>query len=102
MLAATTSPWYLPTCVSGQSPVTPPIAAQLAAVVELEDVVVAVAARRRGVGRQHDLDAVAAQHLAEGVAEGRRLAREQMPGPVDDRHLSAQAAHRLGHLDADR
>ena len=147
MLAATTSPWYLPTWVSGQMPVTSPIAhrplaraqvrvdrdsaarvgldadglqpdpvdprapagrdeqpvaAQLAAVVELEDVVVAVTPRRARVHAEHELDAVAAQHLAERLAERRGLAGEHVLAAVDERDLAAEAAHGLRHLDADR
>ena len=146
MFAATTSPWYLPTCVSGQMPVTSPIAhrrsparrcastgiavavgfdadgleadpvdarapaggdeqavaAQLAAVVELEDVVVAVAPRGGRVHAERELDAVAAQDLGERLAERRRLAREQVLGALDERDLAAEAANGLRHLDADR
>ena len=51
-----------------------PVAAQLAAVVELEDVVVALAPRGGRVRRQDQLDALATQDLAERLAERRRLA----------------------------
>ena len=129
MLAATTSPWYLPTWVSGQMPVTSPIAhrrsparrcastgmpcgvgldadglqadaldarapaggdeqavaAQLAAVVELEDVLVAVAPRAGRVRAEDELDAVAAQDLAERLAQRRGLAREHVLGALDER-----------------
>ena len=146
MFAATTSPWYLPTWVSGQMPVTSPIAhrrsparrcastgipwrvgldadglqadpvdarapaggdeqavaAQLAAVVELEDVVLAVAPRGGRVHAEGELDAVAAQDLAERLAERRGLAGEHVLGALDERHLAAEAAHGLRHLDADR
>ena len=146
MLAATTSPWYLPTWVSGQMPLTSPIAqspspprswastgtpwasgsmptvsspmpshprppacrdeqavaAQLAAVVELEDVLVAVAARCARVRAEDELDVVAAKNLAERLAQRRRLAREDVLGHVDDHRLAPEAANGLGHLDPDR
>ena len=146
MFAATTSPWYLPTWVSGQRPVTSPIAhsvlrraqvrvdrdavgvgldadgleaepvdprspaggdeqpvaAQLAPVVELEDVVVAVAPRGGHARGQRELDAVAAQDLAERLAERRGLPGEHVLGPVDHDHLAAEPAHGLRHLDPDR
>ena len=127
MFEATTSPSYLPTWVSGQAPLTSPIAqrrvghpevvvdldpvrvgldadrlqadvldpraaaggdedavaAQLAAVVEVEHVVVAVAARGGHFGAEHQLDPFAAQFLAERFAERRRFAGEQVRGAVD-------------------
>src|SRR3954453_2352779 len=52
MLAATTRPWYLPTWVSGESPVTSPIA-------------------HTRVGADDQLHAVTAQDLAERGAERR-------------------------------
>ena len=78
------------------------VAAQLAAVVELEDVVVAVAPRAGRVRAEDELDAVAAQDLAERLAQRRGLAGEQVLGALDERHLAAEAADGLGHLDADR
>ena len=146
MFAATTSPWYLPTWVSCQMPLTSPIAhrrsparqpgvdrdpvavgldadrlqadpvdarapaggdeqtvaPQLAAVVELEDVVVALAPRGGRVHSERELDAVAAQHLAERLAQRRRLARKHVLASLDEHHLAAEAAHGLRHLDADR
>ena len=146
MFAATTRPWYLPTWVSCQMPVTSPIAhsrsparrcastgtpwgsgldadrlqadpldarapaggdeqpvaAQLAAVVELEHVVVAVAPRGGRLHAECELDPVAAQHLAERLAERRGLAREHVRGALDERDLAAEAAHGLRQLDADR
>ena len=51
-----------------------PVAAQLAAVVEREDVVLAVSPRRGRVHAEHELDALAAQDLAERLAQRRRLA----------------------------
>jgi len=54
------------------------------------------------VHAEDKLDAVAAQHLAERLAQRRGLAGEHVPGALDQRHLAAQAAHGLRHLDADR
>ena len=79
-----------------------PVAAQLAPVVELEDVVLAVAPRGGRVRGQHELDALAAQNLAERLAQRRRLAGEHVLGHVDDHRLAAEPAHGLRHLDADR
>ena len=147
MFAATTSPWYLPTWVSGQMPDDvadrpellarragarrpgrrgrparrrrsrgrsrdprapaggdeQPVAAQLAPVVELED----VARRRRAGQRSRSRTSTSsmpspAQHLAERLAERRRLAAEHVLGHVDDRRLAAEPADRLRHLDPDR
>ena len=78
------------------------VAAQLAAVVELEDVVLAVAPRGGRVHAEDELDAVAAQDLAERLAQRRGLAGEHVLGALDERHLAAEAAHGLRHLDADR
>ena len=50
---------------------------------------------------EDELDAVAAQDLAERLTERRRLAVEHVVGAVDERHLAAEAAHRLRHLHAD-
>ncbi len=74
------------------------LAAELAAVVECEDVVGAVAPRGRRVDAQDELDAVAAQDLAESVAERRGLAGEHVRGALDERDLAAEAAHGLRHL----
>ena len=79
-----------------------PVAAQFAAVVELEDVVLSVAPRGRRARAEHELDAVAAQDLAERLAQRRGLAREDVLGALDERHLAAEPAHGLRHLDADR
>ena len=49
-----------------------------------------------------ELDAVAAQDLAERLAERRGSRGEQVLGALDERHLAAEAAHGLRHLDADR
>ena len=78
-----------------------PVAAQLAAVVELEHVVVAVAARGGDVRAEDELDAVAAQDVAERLAERRGLAREDVRAALDQRDLAAEAADGLGQLDAD-
>src|SRR3954462_8600625 len=157
MLAATTSPSYSPTCVSGQTPVTSPIAqrrsparrrastsmprgstsiptvsspmpsppgrralqpdaldaraaarrdedavaAQLGAVLEREDVVVAVAARRARVDAEVQLDPVAAQCLSERLAARLRLGGQHPRGALDQRHLAAEAADDLGQLHPD-
>ncbi|HET6774236.1 MAG TPA: hypothetical protein VFH36_13050 [Acidimicrobiales bacterium] len=78
------------------------VASQLAAVRELQDVVLALAPGRRGVHAQDELDAVAAQGLAERFAQRRGLAGEHVVGAVRDGDLAAEAAHGLRHLDADR
>ena len=78
------------------------VAAQLAAVLELEDVVLAVTARGARARAEDELDAVAPQDLAERLAERRRLACEHVLGALDERNLAAEPAHGLGHLDADR
>src|SRR5215211_7040962 len=77
------------------------VAAQLAAVAELEDVVLAGAARGGHVRAEDELDAVAAQHLAERLAQRRGLAREHALGAVDEHRLAAEATHGLRQLDAD-
>ncbi len=51
---------------------------------------------------EHQLDAVGAQGLAQRLAEGRRLARENVVGTLHERHLGAHAAHGLRHLHAHR
>ena len=51
---------------------------------------------------ERKLDAVAPQDLAERLAERRGLARQHVLGALDERHLAAEAAHGLRHLDADR
>ena len=79
-----------------------PLAAQLMAVVQDQDVVVAVAPRG---GRRHaekQLDTVPAQFLAECLAQRRGLAGQHVPRSLGQGHLAAQAAHGLGHLGADR
>jgi len=47
------------------------------------------------------LHAVGLERLGERLAERGRLAGQQMPRPLDQRHLPAEAGHRLGHLHAD-
>ena len=58
------------------------VAAQLAPVVERQDVVVAFAPRGGRLDAEDDLDAVAAQRVGERLAERRGLAGEQVLGPV--------------------
>ena len=79
-----------------------PVAAQLAAVVEDQHVVVAVAPGRDRLHAEDQLDAVPSQLLAEGVAERRGLAGQHVLGPLDQGHVAAEPAHDLGHLGADR
>src|SRR3954463_13785544 len=78
------------------------IAAQLAAVVEREDVVVAIAARLGRVDAQVELDPVAAQRPREGLAERGRLGGQPPLRALEQRHLAAEAAHDLGELHAYR
>src|SRR5205823_3665890 len=77
------------------------LAAQLAPVVELQDIVGAVAPGAGRVRAQDQLDAVATQDLAERFAQRRGLAGEQVLGALDDHDLAAEAAHGLRHLHAD-
>ena len=79
-----------------------PLAAQLAAVVEREHVVLAVASRARRVRAEDELDAVAAQDLAERLAQRGGLAREHVSAALDEHDLAAEPAYGLRHLDADR
>jgi hypothetical protein len=60
------------------------VATEHAPVLELEDVVIAVASRRAHTHAEQDLHAVAPQRLAERLPQGRRLAREHALGPVDE------------------
>src|SRR4051794_21564480 len=116
MLAATTSPWYLPTWVSGQSPVTSPIAQRFSATrrwastgtprgsdstptVEHHDVVLAVAPGRGHADVQSELDPLTTQDLAQLLTERSRIAGEHMLGPIDDDDLAAESSYYLGHLD---
>ena len=147
MFAATTSPWYLPTWVSGQMPVTSPIAhsrsparrcastgmpagvgldadrlqadpldprppaggdqqavaAQLAAVVELQHVVLAVAprgGRLRHRARARRPSRRSTSPSASPSGAGSR--GSTWSAALDQRDLAAEPAHRLRHLDADR
>ena len=77
------------------------VTVQLATVVEREDVLLAVATRGGRSHAERELDAVATQHLAERLAQRLGLAGQHVAGAPDERHLTAQTAHRLGHLDAD-
>ena len=78
------------------------VAAQFAAVVEDQHVVLSVAPRSGRVHAKQQLDAIGAQHLAERFAQRRGLTREHMGGPLGEGHLAAEAPHGLGHLRADR
>ena len=78
------------------------VTAQLATVVEGEDVVRPVSACRGGVCPDDQVDAVAAQHLAESLAQRRRQPGEHMSGALDEYDLRTQSTHRLGQLDAHR
>src|SRR5829696_8728088 len=78
------------------------VTAHLPAVDELQDVVLAVASGGGCVRADDELDAVAAQDLAERLAQRHVLAREHVPGALEQHHLAAKAAHGLRHLDADR
>ena len=78
------------------------VAAQFAAVLELQDVVLPIAPRRARVYSEDELDAIVAHRLGEGLAQRRRLAWKQVLGTLHERHLAAEATHGLGHFDADR
>jgi hypothetical protein len=78
------------------------VAAQLLSVIEHEHVVVAVAPRGRGGRVDVDIDPVAAQHLAEGIAEWRRFMGQHVRAGLDEGDLAAESTHRLRHLDTDR
>jgi len=78
------------------------VAAQLAAILELEDVVLTLAPRRGGVDAKEQLDAVATQDFGHGFPQRCGLAGEDVLAALDERHHAAEAAHGLGHLDADR
>ena len=66
------------------------------------DVLVAVAPRVGRVGAEDELDPVAAQDLAERLAQRRGLAREHVPAALDQHDLAAEAPDGLRHLHADR
>ena len=78
------------------------VAAQLAAVVERQYVVLAIAPRGGRLDPEEELNAVAAQDLAECLAQRRGLPGQDVRGPLDQGYLPAQAPHGLGHLGADR
>jgi hypothetical protein len=77
------------------------VATQLAAVVEHQNVVLAVAPRGGRVHAEDQFGAVAAQDLAERLAQRRRLADEHVPAALDQGHLAAETTHGLRHLGAD-
>ena len=79
-----------------------PVAAQLAAVVQDQHVVLAVAPGGGRLRAEGELDPVPAQHLAERLAQRRRLAGQHPVAAGDERDLAAEPADRLRHLDADR
>src|SRR5580704_8059863 len=89
-------------------PRTPPggdeqtITAQLAPVVDLEHEVLTVTARGDRVRREHQLDPVAEQNLAERLTERCRLAGEHVLGHVDHHSLAAEPTNGLRHLHTDR
>src|SRR6202521_5364749 len=98
MLAATMSPWYSPMCVSGQRPLTSPIAdslesdvvhprtssrcyeqpiaPEITTIVELEDIVLAVAPCAGCLHAESQFDADATQRFAERLPQRRRFAGE--------------------------
>src|SRR5215472_4761137 len=103
MFAATTSPSYSPTWVSGQMPVTSPIAQSrsparmysstripwgLASTPTVSRPIPAT--RGGGVHPEHQLDSIPAQGLAERLAQRRGLARNHPVGALDKRHLAAE------------
>src|ERR1700744_4258376 len=71
---------------------------QLAPVVELEHVVLAIASCCGRVCRENELDVLATQGLAERLAERCRLAPKHMLCHVDDDRLTAEPANSLRHL----
>ena len=75
---------------------------QLAAVRELQDVLVAVAPRGAGVLSELQFDAVPAQGLAEPVAQRGGLARHHTVGALDDHRLAAEPVYDLRELGAGR
>jgi hypothetical protein len=79
-----------------------PVTAQLAAVVEHQNEVVTIASRGPGVHSEVELDAVAPQHVAERHAQRFGLACQHVRRTLDDRDMSAEAAHRLSHFGTDR
>ena len=79
-----------------------PVAPQLRAAVELQDVLVAVAPRGGRVLPEDQLDPVPAQGLAERLAQRRGLAGKHPVGALDDHRLAAETPHDLRELDAGR
>ena len=77
-----------------------PVAAQLRIAVEPQDVLVALAPRGAGVHPEHQLYSVAAQGLAERLAQPRRLAGKDSVGALDEHGLAAEPSHDLGKLHA--
>jgi hypothetical protein len=78
------------------------VAAQLAAVAELQYIVLRFAPRGGRLDAAQHLDTVVVERVGERVAERSRLAAEQVLAAVDKRHLAAEAMDGLRHLDADR
>ena len=78
------------------------ITAQLPSILQPQDEVLPVARCRGRLHTEHQLDPVPTQRLTQPLAERRRLPREHALGAFDERHLSTQAARRLGELDAGR
>ena len=77
------------------------VAAQLAAVTQLQDVVLAVAPRGAHARAEDQLDPVAAQDLAERLAQRLRLAGQHTLGTLDQHHLAAETADGLRQLHPD-
>jgi hypothetical protein len=78
------------------------VAAQLAAIVEGEDVVRTVTSRGGRVHAQQQLDSVVAEHLAKRLAQRRGLAGKYVSSGLDEADLATETAHCLRHLGADR
>ena len=79
------------------------VAPQLVAVVELQDEVVAVATRARSRRTPSTSSMPSRRRTSPSASPERRgLVGEHALGHVDECHLTAEAAHGLGHLDADR
>src|SRR4029450_10526008 len=119
MSAAATRPWYLPTCVNGQIPVTSPIAqtaapgpppganqqlvsAKLRAILEGQRVALPAPLRRARLDPESQLDPLRAQGLGQSIAQGRRLVRQRAGLSLGDRHGRAQAREGLAALHTDR
>ena len=78
-----------------------PVAVELAAVVQLHDVVLAVSSRRGSLCGEHEFDALAAQHLAQCLSQRRRLPGQHVPAALDDGRVAAETVDSLGHLHPD-